>query len=1059
MPLKTPNLSREQVEFLAILHALGGPLSIDVAGVLAPLLPGPLLDLIDKGKKGRWLAEDDSRRFSLTAEVPQHIHEAIEKASRPKMRQQLVERIYALGLADGIPSIQWLHLLDKAGRSLEAAEHRVRLAHDAFAGNDRETARRHLLAAVEQLYPLCPQDNFDRLYLESVLALSNICFSLGYGFGDIEKFLDRASIIAESRGDRRSRAMINLHLGRLFYFTARRDEALAALSMGFEEIQALGDEDISGRSAVFLGFFHFIKGEHGKALEYFEKAEQAHADAPLGVMTHPMAPFVTGYCACYLGRFHQAIGNLDYHWRMARDRSDPALAATIRAALGTVLVLVGKQKEAMAHLVPAIEEAQVHKSALAVYFAHGGLALDHFLAGRLDEAYRIGKETIQSGKTAGVVRQYASPWILELHYEFHRLGFEPLPGIDFEQELKQAINGINIHLRGVALRLRARERSAKSEEKKKVLADLAESRRCLEESGDPVQLSRTLLEISRLKMRAGRRGEASQLAREALRRLGGYAEEFFPDEFRPLLDEHDEALSPGMGRPDYLRRYLEMIESLYPVESRQEILTKVLSQTNRMFGAERSALFWFPEGRTASRPELRAVCNLSQSEVAADGFKPNMKLVVKAFKSNSPQVSKPSAKPSTGESTQVQSVMCIPVEIAGAVHGVMYFDNSYLPDAFEFLDPETMRQVVRHTNLVVERRLNHLRVTEERNSLASLKTSQARNAAQFIVAQSRIMMDLLKQAEQVSATMSNILILGETGTGKELLARRIHDKSGRAQKAFTVVDSTAIPENLVESQLFGHERGAFTGADQRHIGSIELSHEGTLFLDEIGELPLAAQAKLLRALQERRFNRVGGTSLIHSDFRLVAATNRDLALEVAEGRFRQDLFYRLNVIPLTLPPLRDRKEDIALLAEHFLMHYASKYSRRHLKLSADQKARLRQYTWPGNIRELKNVIERAVLLSTGDQLNFVLPDGIRAETPHPFAGLPSLDELQRRYIAHVIDTAKGRIGGPGGAAEILGMNRTSLYSRMRQLKIAPKALRKGVGTGTAGAGQGPRDAG
>jgi transcriptional regulator with GAF, ATPase, and Fis domain len=297
---------------------------------------------------------------------------------------------------------------------------------------------------------------------------------------------------------------------------------------------------------------------------------------------------------------------------------------------------------------------------------------------------------------------------------------------------------------------------------------------------------------------------------------------------------------------------------------------------------------------------------------------------------------------------------------------------------------------------------------------------------------------LLGQVDQVAPTESTILVLGETGTGKELLAKRIHASSLRAAGPFMVVDAATIPENLLESELFGHERGAFTGADRQKIGRIELAHQGTLFLDEVGELPLSAQVKLLRALQEKTFSRLGGTRTIQSDFRLVAATNRDLGAEVAAGRFRQDLYYRLNVIPILLPPLRDRPEDIPLLAGHFLNRYAVRYKRSGLRLSPEQEKMLGRYPWPGNIRELKNILERAVLLSVADQLELALPADLTSGRENPFADNPSLDEIQRRYIDHILLKTSGRIAGPGGAAEILGMKRTSLYSRMRILGLPAK---------------------
>jgi len=304
-----------------------------------------------------------------------------------------------------------------------------------------------------------------------------------------------------------------------------------------------------------------------------------------------------------------------------------------------------------------------------------------------------------------------------------------------------------------------------------------------------------------------------------------------------------------------------------------------------------------------------------------------------------------------------------------------------------------------------------------------------------IITQSPAMLSTLSQTDRIAATDSTVLILGETGVGKELLARRIHQMSHRKSNPMIIVDTTVIPENLVESELFGHEKGAFTGADRQKKGRMELANKGTLFIDEVGEIPKSIQVKLLRAIQEKTMTRIGGTKSIYSDFRLVAATNRDLAEEVAAGRFREDLYYRLNVIPVTLPPLREREQDIILLATHFINRFANKYNHQALSLSSENEAALRGYDWPGNIREMQNVMERAVLLSSDGRLHFDLSSESRTSGGSQFDDLPTLDDIQRRYIDFVLDKTGGKLSGPGGATEILGIKRTSLYNRMKKLGL------------------------
>ena len=307
-----------------------------------------------------------------------------------------------------------------------------------------------------------------------------------------------------------------------------------------------------------------------------------------------------------------------------------------------------------------------------------------------------------------------------------------------------------------------------------------------------------------------------------------------------------------------------------------------------------------------------------------------------------------------------------------------------------------------------------------------------------VVGESTAIRKVLAKIQMVAGTDSTVLVTGETGTGKELVVRAIHERSARKNKILVKVNCAALPSGVIESELFGHEKGAFTGALSRRVGRFELAHGGTLFLDEVGDLPRELQAKLLRVLQEGEFERVGGTQTLKVNVRLVAATNRNLASAVEEGRFRADLFYRLNVFPIAIPPLREREGDIARLVRHFVMLYASKMGKSISTISEDAMRKLVAYDWPGNVRELQNVIERAVILSTrgrielDDQLAAPVADG------KPKADA-TLEEIEREHIQAVLKRVGWRVSGERGAARILGLKRTTLEARMSKLRISRPA--------------------
>ena len=352
-------------------------------------------------------------------------------------------------------------------------------------------------------------------------------------------------------------------------------------------------------------------------------------------------------------------------------------------------------------------------------------------------------------------------------------------------------------------------------------------------------------------------------------------------------------------------------------------------------------------------------------------------------------------------------------------------------------------QVGNQVALAIENALAFEKVAEARNQLTTEKTYledelRYEYNVEDIIGKSRALRETLSKAEVVAETGATVLLMGETGTGKELIARLIHKSSSRRDHTFVKMNCAAVPSGLMESELFGHERGAFTGAVATKVGRFELAHRGSLFLDEVGDIALDLQPKLLRVLQDKEFERLGGTRTLKVDARLVAATNRDLSQMVASGEFREDLYYRLAVFPIQVPPLRERREDIPLLVEYFVARYARRMKKRIKEIPTAALQAMTEWTWPGNIRELQNFIERAVILTTGECLNVPLeelksPRAARAsrETTKSL----NLREVEREAILEALRKANGRVSGPQGAADLLGLKRTTLQYRMRLLNI------------------------
>ncbi len=362
--------------------------------------------------------------------------------------------------------------------------------------------------------------------------------------------------------------------------------------------------------------------------------------------------------------------------------------------------------------------------------------------------------------------------------------------------------------------------------------------------------------------------------------------------------------------------------------------------------------------------------------------------------------------------------------------------NLYSQDEIEFLTQVASQLAITIENAAVRGELEKLKSDFEEELVGP--GDEMRNDPHFeeIVGRSAALQHVLRQVEVAAPTDSGVLILGETGTGKELLARAIHNLSPRRDRPFIKLNCAAIPSGLLESELFGHERGAFTGALMRKAGRFELADKGTLFLDEVGDMPLELQPKLSRVLQEHEFERLGSTRTQQVNVRVVAATHRDLKQMMENGEFRSDLYYRLHVFPLLVPPLRERREDVPLLVRHFLGKYTQRMKRSIKRIPAPAMEALTNYSWPGNVRELQNFIERAVILSPSGDLRAPLGELREAVVQTPSPKLSTLEEMEREHVLRAIRASNWVLGGPNGAAARLGMKRTTLTYRIRKLNIA-----------------------
>ena len=499
---------------------------------------------------------------------------------------------------------------------------------------------------------------------------------------------------------------------------------------------------------------------------------------------------------------------------------------------------------------------------------------------------------------------------------------------------------------------------------------------------------------------------------------------------------------------DRLRLLLEVNNALVSNLDLRELLKEIAACLRRVIRHDYTALALydpashemrlraldFPEGKGLIQEEMAVPL---EGSAGGEVFTTRKPLLVDAANANRYQ--SPIARLAQAEGLKCFCILPLFTSTRGL--GVLTL-GTLAEDSFQQEDIDLLAQVSNQIAIAVENALAYREIAELKNKLAEEKLyleEEIRTEHNFeeAIGESAALKRTLSQAETVAPTDSTVLILGETGTGKEMIARAIHDLSRRREGTFVKINCAAIPTGLLESELFGHEKGAFTGAIAQKIGRFELAHHGTLFLDEVGDIPLELQPKLLRVLQEREFERLGGTRTTRVDVRVVAATNRNLAQMVEEDLFRRDLYYRLNVFPILIPPLRERSEDIPLLVRYFVQKYARLMDRRIETISAEEMDALTRYHWPGNVRELENLIERAVILSPGPELRVPVAE---LKQPSEAPANLTLQAAEREHMVRVLRETNWVVGGPRGAATRLGLKRTTLQSKMRKLGISPRDL-------------------
>lgn len=888
----------------------------------------------------------------------------------------------------------------------------------------------NVIELIGKQYHNKPQDLSDNLRRAFIYAVKHWAgLSLFFPvFHDLNKPLFTALDMAVDLGDKNLQASIELMIGQNYWVSLQIKDAVQHLRRGWNMVQNLNDEEMEKRSLKLKMLNYLSQGNLFQAIDQHE-----HSIGNIESFDDDFSLFIflsLGFIYTEVGMPQRGLGICEAMRNHCTKHANNPLLSYSYLMSGTILLEIRQLQSSKICLEKAVQIAKTENIFSLEVTAKIGLVCIACLEGHMDVAAAI-YSTIELPHLSWyyLLNYFA---LFDTFYSLYGKNVLPDKGIsyDFLNQIRE--DAVYPQIYNMIRRLLIVLPESNLSDKEKI-AQLAELESIVEQKGSTFQLAKIRTEIAKLYLKTNDLPNAKIYAQEAWNFLKPIARDAFPANLLHLLPHSD--LSKEASLSDLV---IEMGNALATQDSIKGLLTNIIASLSRMTGAERSAIFI----KDSESPKLKMVAsrNLFDENILDEDFQPSFEIIRQVFNSGKENVSEREIADS--EVIGKRKVVITPLMLNEQVIGVLYQDSRFFSLDISLQGINIISALASQIALAIDRAQAHDEIAKLNKKLIQENLYYLDEKEEFrpfgeIIGSSKAITEVQRLIRKVAPTQSAVLIYGETGVGKELVARAIHRESSRKNTAFIRVNCAALPESLIDSELFGHEKGAFTGAIKTKAGRFELAHQGTIFLDEVSELPPSTQSRLLRILQEKEFQRVGGTKLLYSDFRLITATNKDLKKEVEAGRFREDLFYRLNVYPIRVPPLRERREDIPALAIYFLKLLSSQCGKPYSGITTAEMEKLQSYSWPGNIRELSNIIERTVI--SGDaQFRFAELTGNSTQgenRPEMFDKTLNLIDFEKKLILKALERSGGIIGGKCGASELLGIKRTTLIHRMKKLSI------------------------
>jgi transcriptional regulator with GAF, ATPase, and Fis domain/tetratricopeptide (TPR) repeat protein len=848
-----------------------------------------------------------------------------------------------------------------------------------------------------------------------------------------DSLLSKAASAAEHLDRRDVLARVKLEMGQLWKEAGEHEKALRCLEESWAVTQQLNDPPLSRLVTLSASNFFFIEGRIADAIMWYEKLV-----GKLGEVgddeTSLMAASTLGWCYVLCGHVSRGMGMMATVRAKAESLGFPDIVARCDLRKALSFLELQKLDQAWENLKPVLDRPEKEVDSRILQAAYTARAFIHTAREEYEEAILWRDRAIDLKNRLGGVSP-RGPHALEYLYRLEEKGYTH-EDLSLDDEIVRILGQTtDIYMKGIAYRYRALRNIKNRETRGRAFLDLKNSLKHLKLAGAEMELARTRIIMGDAFLKEGEMKAAVAYLQDAWSLLSHIDSDLFPKDLTVVV------ASPEGKTAAMIDLLIRANESLGGAGDMPTFLERVVNAAMDFTMAMRGAFFVMKDGE----PRIMGSRNLDPMLIRREEFATILRIVSETARSERELVM-PGFTERGGLTehdvmkARIGSLACIPASLAGNTHGYLYLDNwfgvSSLPDDhLPYLRLLCKQIAVGFSHIALLEEAQELKDRFQGEAAFYRKEMGLEDPGKEIIGQSHAILAVINQIRQVAPTDSAVLITGETGVGKELVAKAIHNGSRRKDGPFIPVNLAALPHDLVASELFGHEKGAFTGAHERHKGRFELADGGTIFLDEIGDLPLSMQVKLLRVLQEGVVERLGGSSPIKPDFRLVAATNKDLLAEVARGAFRQDLYFRLNVFPIPVPSLRERREDIPLLATWFANRLARKMGRTPPRLHNDELRKLSDYDWPGNVRELQHLVERSIVVSSGRELHLPPPAQVFGRALTESAELLPLADVERHYIEKVLNATRWRVSGPKGAAAILKMKPTTLIYRMEKLGI------------------------